>query len=114
MTTHEDIPAQSEDIPGRPVAWAIVGTAITIVICAFIVRGIESGVHGGGASRTVMDISSIPPATPFETPRLGQELERTSQVRELEGWKWVDRDHGRILIPIDLAIDRYVQQRGAP
>ncbi|MDB4956804.1 MAG: hypothetical protein JWO36_4373 [Myxococcales bacterium] len=111
MSVHEDIPEQSEDIPGRPIGWAIVATILTIAVCVIVVWGLQHGIRGGG--RTDMENLSLrPPAQPFEDKTV-LELQRAAQLRELDGWKWVDNTHERVLVPANVAIDRYLQQRGA-
>lgn len=109
MTAPDDIPHQTEDVPGRPIAITIGATVVTIVACFFVVwlmLGREPR-----SDNTAQTFETVPPSPPFETTT---DLERTraAQHDELDHWTWADRDHRVVRLPVDLAIDRYLQQRG--
>lgn len=109
MTAPDDIPHQTEDVPGRPIAITIVATIVTIAACFVVVwlllgRRLES-------DNTAQTFETVPPSPPFETHTALEQV-REAQHDELEHWTWADREHRVVRVPIDIAIDRYLQQRG--
>ena len=96
--THEEIPEQTEDVRGRPVATTIGATAATIIACGVIVW---------------LMLRPSPPQIVDHTPTFDTwmplERERAGQAAALERWTWADAQHTRVLMPVDLAIDRYVR-----
>lgn len=102
----EAVPEQSEDVPGRPIAWTLAATVFVIVACVFIVWALAAfQLVGGGAAPSHVELQ--PPATPFSEPTRN---ERSHDAADR--WMWIDRDARRVRMPIDVAIDRYLEQRG--
>jgi hypothetical protein len=99
--THEEIPEQTEDVRGRPVAATIGATAATIIACGVIVW---------------LMLRPSPPQIPDHTPTFDTwmplERERAAQSAALERWTWADPQHTRVLMPVDRAIDRYLARGG--
>ena len=48
---------------------------------------------------------------PFETIRTAERT-RAAELRQLQGYGWIDRDKGIIHVPIDKAIDQLVADKG--
>ena len=48
---------------------------------------------------------------PFETTRTAERT-RAAELRQLQGYGWIDRDKGIIHVPIDKAIDQLVAEKG--
>lgn len=112
MSAHEEIPTQPDRVPGWAIQYLIIGTVVTILACAFVVWWfLPSDLSGGGRS-DVVDVRTLPPATPFEE-QSPVELERDARRVQLTRWGWADRAHQIVLLPVDLAIDRYVQAHQA-
>ena len=106
-----EIPEESERIPSRPAAWTLGLTVLVIAACAVVVWSLDAFHLAGGGRSDVRQIESLPPAQPFsEIGRLEQT--RGEQARRLDLWTWADRDHRRVRLPVGVAIDRYLEQRG--
>jgi hypothetical protein len=111
VSSFQPIPEQPEHVPGRPIAWILGATVLVIATCAVIVWTLQMfAIEGGGRSR-VETIEILPPAQPF-SERLQPEQARQAEHEALDAWSWIDRPSGRVRLPIDVAIDRYIQQRG--
>ncbi|HTR49982.1 MAG TPA: hypothetical protein VMJ10_04685 [Kofleriaceae bacterium] len=107
MSSFEDIPVEPDRGENRIVPYVLAGTLLAIVACACVVVLSLHGATGGGRSR-VVDLRELPPATPFDsaTPL---ELEQRARAVRLEHWQWADRGRGVVLVPVAVAIDRYVR-----
>ncbi len=106
----EEIPVQEDRVRGWAVVYVIVGTIFTIAACVFVVwLFLREDLRGGGRTDIVQP-ATIPPATVFEGPT-PLELERRAESVGLARWQWIDREHGRVLVPVDVAIDLYVKRR---
>lgn len=102
----EAVPEQPEDVPGRPIAWTLGATVLAIVVCVVVVWALAAfQLVGGGAAPSRVQLQ--PPAQPFSEPT---PVERERDP--LDGWQWVDRDARRVRMPVDVAIDHYLEQRG--
>jgi hypothetical protein len=80
-------------------AWLLIEVAGTL-------RPNLAGVRGPRPAHA--QISSVE-QTPIRASRRGIDL-RDAQRRELERWRWVDRESGVAAIPIEQAIDIVVQE----
>jgi len=108
----DDIPEQPEAVPGRAIAWTLAITALVIATCAVVVWALAAfHIPIGGASQ-VQRIELVPPAQPF-SESMQPERDRSAARSELGQWSWADRRAGRVRIPVSVAIDRYLQARGA-
>ena len=108
MSGFEEIPVQEDRIHNWVVIYVVVATIVAIGGCVFVVRlMLHEHISGGGRS-DIVELATVPPATTFDsaTPL---ELERRARAVELERWQWADRAHRSVLVPIDVAIDRYVE-----
>jgi hypothetical protein len=98
---HDEIPEQTEDVRGRPVAVTIGATVAAILACGVIVWLLllpsPPQIHDG---------------TPTFDTSMPLERERAAQRAALDTWTWADPQHTRVRMPVNLAIDRYLQQRG--
>jgi hypothetical protein len=103
----EVVPEQPEEVPGRPIAWTLAATVGVVVASVFIVWALAAfQLVGGGASPSRVQLQ--PPAAPFSDEPTPVERQRGP----LDTWEWSDRAARRVRVPIDIAIDRYVEQRG--
>jgi hypothetical protein len=108
----EDVPEQPENVPGRAIAWTLAITTLVIATCAVIVWSLAAfHIPIGGAS-AVKRIELVPPAQPFSET---MQPERTAAAArlQLEQWSWADRRTGRVRLPVNVALDRYLQAQGA-
>jgi len=115
MSAFEEIPEEPEHVPGRPIYRLLVATILVIAACGVVVWTLHAfQLAGGGRSdvRPAMRLEQIPPAQPFSAP-MQMEGARAAARYELEHWTWADRTRGRVLVPVDVAIDRYLARRGA-
>jgi hypothetical protein len=109
---------QEEDVVAARslVMVGIVGVAVGAVGVFFaglvLVAGVgalhPSSAGPGGPKAASREISNIE-QTPVRDTRQGLDL-REDQLRELESWRWIDRDAGLAAIPIDQAIDIVVSE----
>ncbi len=108
----EPIPEQPESVPGKPIAWMIVIVVLAIAACGVVVWSLQAfHLFGGGETQQTQRLELQPPAQPFEIPHTKLESARDAQRFELEAWTWADRAHGRVRVPVDVAIDRYLEGR---
>jgi hypothetical protein len=113
MSALEPIPEQSEDIVARPAEWALVVTILIIAACVVVVWALDAFQLAGGGRSDVRRMDLVPPAQPFSEPgRL--DAARAHTRDDLDHWTWADRATGRARMPVDMAIDRYVIERGHP
>ena len=110
MTEHP-IPEQPEDVRGAPIAIVIASTVIAIVIGAIVVWALDGARLAGGGRSDRVSLATHPPAAPFAGSG-PQELRREAQDRALHGWTWAGPAHERVVVPVDVAIDRYLAARG--
>ncbi len=109
--SEEDIPQQPEDVPGRPVMLMLAATVLTIAACVVVVWALQSfRLEGGGEAHSQHPVL-VPPTPPFEVES-DLEPARALQHEQLDTWTWADRAHRVVREPVDVAIDRYLQQRG--
>ena len=113
MSKFEEIPEQPDRVAGRAIMWILIATAVTIVACAFVVWLYGPTPREGSGRSAQVQERLVPPTYPFEL-KSPLEAERDAQRLELDQWQWADRMKHRVLVPVDVAIDRYLAQRGAP
>lgn len=101
----EHIPEQPEHVDGRPIAAALAGAVLAIVACAVIVWALV-GRATGGEHRAALELQ--PSAQPFSQP-LDGEAQRAAARASLDAWSWADRAHGTVRLPVNVAIDRYLE-----
>ena len=107
MTEPEPLPEQPEDVRARPVVLSLIVIVLGIVASAVIVW-IRLGLYPAGGGRSDEERPTLtPPATPFDgaTPL---EARRRAQQTALDTWTWADRDHRRVRMPVNVAIDAYL------
>ncbi|MGE5186338.1 MAG: hypothetical protein ACM31C_29990 [Acidobacteriota bacterium] len=110
MTEH-DLPQQPEDVPGRPVLVTLAATVLAIAACVVVVWALQSfRLEGGGEAHT-RHLALVPPTPPFEVES-DLEHARAVQHEQLDAWTWADRARRVVRVPVDVAIDRYLEQRG--
>jgi hypothetical protein len=90
----------------KPVALALVVALAMIAVSIAAVVGFR--VPPNGASKLATPVLQ-PPADAFEGLTRHEWL-RLGREARLHSWTWVDRDHQRVRMPIDLAIDRYLRE----
>ncbi len=100
-------------------AWAISRFAISLVLlCIFAVallfglfRYFESTFGGPMPTIALDDARSLPPAPTLErTPVLNLQRFHAAEDQVLNSYSWIDRQHGIIHVPIDVAIDILARQ----
>ena len=92
---------EPDRVPGRGVVTAVVASIVGIALSAVAVWALDPfDIHGGGRSNVVYP-NGYHAINPHEERRLGQ-------IARLHSWSWADREHRRVLLPIDVAIERYV------
>jgi hypothetical protein len=107
--THE-LPTEPDQVPSRGIAIAFAGAVVAIVVSGvfvWLLRGAE--LSGGGRSDVEMPSIEPNPAEPFHEATTGRERRRIDQLRTLDSWQWADPQHRRVKMPIDVAIDRYLE-----
>lgn len=112
MSHFEEIPEQSEDVAARPIAWTLGITVLVVVTCGVVVWALQAFDLRGGGRSNIERVELVPPAQPFSAPTQ-LERQRATERAELDRWSWADRNVGLVRLPIDVAIERYLQQRGA-
>lgn len=111
MSGFESIPEESEVVRGRPIAWLLGATVLAIVACAVVVWTLQVfQLHGGGRTN-IQQLELVPPAQPFSSTTTRERSRATAEWR-LDHWIWLDRTAGRVRMPVNTAIDRYLAQRG--
>ncbi|MGD0674199.1 MAG: hypothetical protein ABSC94_02195 [Polyangiaceae bacterium] len=112
-----DVRQEDDEISTRLLATtAVIGVAVGAVGVFFAgallaaetgrLRPTAAGPLGQtAASRTIANIEQ----TPVLDTKVGLDL-RARQSRELEMWRWVDRDGGIASLPIEVAIDIIVSE----
>jgi hypothetical protein len=107
--THE-LSTEPDRVPGRGLAIAFAATIAAIVasgIVVWVLRGAE--LSGGGRSDVDVPPVEPNPADPFHEATTSHERHRIDQLRALDSWQWADREHRRVRMPIDVAIDHYLE-----
>jgi hypothetical protein len=104
-------------------AWAVSRFAIGLVLlCIFAVallfgvfRYFESTMGGPlPASGLDVNATALPPSPTLQTtPRLDLQRFRAAETEVLNSYSWIDRQHGIVHVPIDVAID-IVAKQGLP
>lgn len=115
MSGPPEIPEQPEHVPGRPIYALLAGTVLVIVASGFVVWALHAfQLAGGGRSdvAALPPLERVPPAAPFSMP-LPPERAQAAARAELARWTWADRARGRVLVPVDVAVERYLARRGA-
>lgn len=112
MSHFDEIPEQSEDVIARPIMWTLAISVLVVVTCGVVVWSLQSFDLRGGGRSNIESLELVPPAQPFSAPTQ-LEQQRAAERTELERWTWANRDSGLVLLPVDVAIDRYLEQRGA-
>ncbi|HEY1556220.1 MAG TPA: hypothetical protein VGF94_15395 [Kofleriaceae bacterium] len=110
MSEFEEIPVEPDRISSRVINYVLASTIVVIAICACAILLVLGGARGGGRSAVVEIRELPPPASPFAGPT-PLELEQRARTVGLDSWQWADRAHGTVLVPVDIAIDRYVDER---
>ncbi len=111
MSHFDEIPEQSDNIPGRPIAWTLAITALVVITCGVVVWTLQAFELRGGGRSNIKTLELVPPAQPFSSPTQ-LELQRQQERGALDRWTWADRGVGRVVMPVEVAIDRYLEQRG--
>ena len=119
-------PEPAPKFEGRDVnVWAIgrfaIGLTLLCVVCLALVLGLFKyfeTITGGTKTRVTggigVDASKLPPEPRLEvTPITDLEAMRAAEDQVLNSYAWIDKAHGVVRIPIDLAID-LLAQRGLP
>jgi hypothetical protein len=118
-TTHLEHPQLRHEV--RDVnAWAVSRFGVALVLlCIFAVallfglfRYFES-TYGGPlpANGLNVDANALPPSPTLQrTPRLDLQRFRAAEDEILNSYSWIDRQHGIVHVPIDVAMDILARQ----
>lgn len=112
MSTFEHIPEEPEHVPGRPMAWVLGTTVLVIAACAVVVWALQVFQFEGGGEAHAKDVDVVPRSQPFSQPQR-PEQQRSTTRDALDEWTWADRSARRVRVPIDVAIERYLENGGA-
>jgi len=110
MSALDPIPEQPEGVPGRPAGAALGVAVLVIATCAVIVWALQAFQLAGGGRSAIERIDLRPPAEPLSAPT-AVEGRRARERQDLDRWSWADRSRRRVRVPIDVAIDRYLEHR---
>lgn len=111
MSHFEEIPEQPEHVAARPIAWTLGITVLVIITCGVVVWTLDAFHLRGGGRTNIEELRLVPPAEPFST-LTNLETRRIEERADLDRWSWANRPQGLVNLPIDLAIDRYLEQGG--
>jgi hypothetical protein len=102
-----EIPTERDRVASRLIETTIVGACVAIAASALVVWLLSDRIAYGGGRSDEVTMNIEPPADPFELLTT-HEQHRREQLRALESFQWANTDHTRALIPLELAIDRYL------
>jgi hypothetical protein len=105
----EDIPVEVDRV-GRAPLYVLAATILAIGACAAVVAAILGGELGAGRRSDIVELHLLPPAAALDAPT-ALELAQRARAIELARWHWADRAHARVIVPVEIAIDRYVETR---
>jgi len=102
-----EIDQEDDVVPARPIRWSaiVVGVAIVLGIVATML------LEGPAPARVESAVQARPlrtEATPFQLPTEAEQL-RAAAERRLDSYGWVDRANGTIHVPLDVAIEHYLE-----
>jgi len=112
MSAFEPIPEQPEEISAGIVSRVLIGTVLAIVTCVVVVWALDAFQLAGGGRSEIQHVELVLPAQPF-SELTDIEARRRQTHDELERWSWANRAEGRVHVPVSVAIDRYLELRGA-
>jgi hypothetical protein len=110
LSSLEEIPVEPDRIASRVVTYVLASTIVVIALSAGAIVLVLGGASGGGRSAIAEVREAPPPASPFDGPT-PLELEQRARAVRLDSWQWADRKRGTVLVPVEIAIDRYVDDR---
>ena len=105
-----ELPTEPDKVPSHGIAIASAGTVLAIVVSGvfvWLLRGAD--LSGGGRGDVEVPSVAPNPAEPFHEATTDRERRRIDQLRALDSWQWADPQHRRVKLPIDVAIDRYLE-----
>jgi hypothetical protein len=92
-------------------AWVLGTTMLVIAACAVIVWALQVFQLTGGGEAHAEHVDVVPPSQPFSQPQ-HPEVQRRATRDALDEWSWADRSTRRVRVPVDVAIERYLQDGG--
>lgn len=94
---------EADDPDPRAPSTLVVGAA-GVLITVLTLIGLEVLYYQtAGAEHTRKEVESIP---------LELEATRTEQIRQLAGYRWVDKQAGTVALPIERAMELIVEEHG--
>ena len=111
-------PQEPDVVSSRAVLAVLAGTLCATAIGIAVAWLLAGDAPGGGASEPgeppghPSEVSAME-TTPFAVRAQGLE-DRARATGWLESYGWIDRRAGLVHIPIERAIDLYIQRRAAP
>jgi hypothetical protein len=108
---------ERDDAPVRPIVWAGAVLAAGVLVTCLIVFGFFlylTGLPPPPPHPMAEQVPAFPPLPRLEEhPGLELQALREREQKRLESYGWIDRDSGRIHIPVDRAIELQLE-RGFP
>lgn len=99
---------EPRDVAWRPVLWVTAATTVAVLAMLLIVAGMYV-LFGRGSSLT----SPSPPTSQLHSAQQLQVL-RGQEDERLSTYGWVSREERVVRIPIDRAIDLWLEERHSP
>jgi hypothetical protein len=99
------IPEEPEHVPMRPIAWTFGAAILAIVSSILVVWALRAFDLFGGGRTDIEHLHLVLPSAPFDT-----QIPRAAEP-DLDQWRWADASHQHVIMPIDPAIDRYLEER---
>jgi hypothetical protein len=103
---------EPDRIASRAPAIALAVSGIAVALAVAVVLLLAGAFTGGGEAAAVPDTMQ-PPSVPFALPTTG-ELHRAAVRAHLDGWRWANAAHTRVVLPIQAAIARELATEPAP
>lgn len=92
--------------PMAAVLGAVMGGILVSAVFVFLLDDLHT--HGGGRTDVVTPMFTI--ASEQFDAITARELQRLAQIQRLHGWSWADPEHRHVRMPIERAIDRYLEE----
>ena len=94
--------------PMAAVLGAVMAGILVSVVIVFLLDDLHT--HGGGRTDIVTRGVAFSIASEQFDEITGRELQRMVQIQRLHGWSWADAEHRHMRMPIERAIDRYLEE----
>ena len=116
LPSHPEVHYEHSDIDSRHVVWTGFSILLGAWICAALLYlffgflNYEREQAGAPPLPRAQGVAKVPPEPRIQqSPRADYQTERASEEAQLHGYRWTDKQHGLVGIPIEQAIDMTVQ-----